>query len=70
MVDTSRMHRWVISYFYGKEFRLAAIYGRNIPKVIETLHRMQYDKSKPIFIEEVRRTGYYHREDNSFLFTK
>ncbi|QFP93319.1 UNVERIFIED_ORG: hypothetical protein Xoosp15_54 [Xanthomonas phage Xoo-sp15] len=64
------MHRWAVGYFSGVEFRMAFVYGRNIPKVIETLQRMQYDKSKPIFIEEIRRTGYYNREDNDYLCTK
>ncbi|AEW47173.1 hypothetical protein BCP78_0166 [Bacillus phage BCP78] len=52
------MRKWHMEYFYGDKFRTIKLDARNIVKAIETLKRIQYDKSKPVSVSAVWCLGY------------
>lgn len=51
------MYMWYMRYTYGEENKEIVIDARNVIKAVETLTRIQYDKSKPLFISTVACSG-------------
>lgn len=55
------MYTWYIRYTYGEENKEIVLDARNIIKAIETLTRIQYDKSKTLFVLTVACSGIARR---------
>jgi hypothetical protein len=54
----NKMRNWQIVYDYGQEkYKKIHLDARNVIKAVETLARIQYDKSKLLFVRSVIHAG-------------
>lgn len=61
------MYVWHILYKHGDELKRVKLNGINPHKVIETLQRIQYDKSKRIVIFSVAAIGHVDKSSNKVI---
>ncbi len=61
------MYVWEITYECGDDYRAVTLNGINPHKVIETLQRIQYDKSKRIVIFSVAAIGHIDKSNGKVV---
>lgn len=49
------MNKYCVTYFYGEAFKVTTLDATSLAMLEGIVKRIQYDKSKPISIEQVQR---------------
>lgn len=61
------MYVWRIMYSHGDKLKWEMLNGLNPHKVIETLQRIQYDKSKKILIHSMDVVGQINKSNGEMV---
>jgi len=61
------MYVWEILYKHGEKVKSVTLNGINPIKVVETLQRIQYDKSKKIVVYSVDAIGHINKSNGEIV---